>query len=141
MGVDNDEHPLVKAYHQLLVWDIMKRPRNDQGRRGGAEPAHRQERGGLPQETRVISSGQVLQTAQSIADIQEDDGGVPWPEGHVDAWNHVECLMAMSVAGSPATSSAATPGWSATPARGRLLADEAVRGEPTELGGESNHAA
>ncbi|GAA3315408.1 MULTISPECIES: class I SAM-dependent methyltransferase [Nonomuraea] len=27
VGVDNDEHPLVKAYHQLLVWDIMKRPR------------------------------------------------------------------------------------------------------------------
>ena len=24
--MDNDEHPLVKAYHQLLVWDIMKRP-------------------------------------------------------------------------------------------------------------------
>ncbi|MEU4543739.1 class I SAM-dependent methyltransferase [Nonomuraea dietziae] len=27
VGVNNDEHPLVKAYHQLLVWDIMKRPK------------------------------------------------------------------------------------------------------------------
>jgi SAM-dependent methyltransferase len=27
VGVDNDQHPLVKAYHRLLVWDIMKRPR------------------------------------------------------------------------------------------------------------------
>ncbi|MEV6985049.1 methyltransferase domain-containing protein [Sphaerisporangium sp. NPDC051017] len=26
VGVDNDGHPLAKAYHELLVWDIMKRP-------------------------------------------------------------------------------------------------------------------
>jgi SAM-dependent methyltransferase len=26
VGVDDDQHPLVKAYHRLLVWDIMKRP-------------------------------------------------------------------------------------------------------------------
>ncbi len=27
VGVKNDDHPLVRAYHRLLVWDIMKRPR------------------------------------------------------------------------------------------------------------------
>jgi SAM-dependent methyltransferase len=26
VGTTNDEHPLVKRYHQLLVWDIMKKP-------------------------------------------------------------------------------------------------------------------
>jgi SAM-dependent methyltransferase len=26
VGVDDDQHPLVKAYHRLLVWDIMKKP-------------------------------------------------------------------------------------------------------------------
>jgi SAM-dependent methyltransferase len=26
VGVDNDTHPLVRAYHEVLVWDIMKRP-------------------------------------------------------------------------------------------------------------------
>ncbi|WP_055479414.1 class I SAM-dependent methyltransferase [Sphaerimonospora mesophila] len=26
VGVHNDEHPLAKAYHELLVWDIMERP-------------------------------------------------------------------------------------------------------------------
>ncbi len=26
VGVDNDGNPLAKAYHQILVWDIMKRP-------------------------------------------------------------------------------------------------------------------
>lgn len=27
VGVENDQHPLVRAYHQVLVWDIMKTPR------------------------------------------------------------------------------------------------------------------
>ncbi|MEP7089869.1 MAG: methyltransferase domain-containing protein [Nocardioidaceae bacterium] len=26
VGVDRDKHPLVRAYHRLLVWDIMKKP-------------------------------------------------------------------------------------------------------------------
>lgn len=26
VGVENDEHPAVKAYHKLLVWEIMKQP-------------------------------------------------------------------------------------------------------------------
>ena len=27
VGTTNDEHKLVKRYHQLLVWEIMKKPR------------------------------------------------------------------------------------------------------------------
>jgi SAM-dependent methyltransferase len=27
VGVTKDRHPLVRAYHRLLVWDIMRRPR------------------------------------------------------------------------------------------------------------------
>jgi len=27
VGTTNDEHPAVKAYHRLLVWDIMKAPK------------------------------------------------------------------------------------------------------------------
>jgi SAM-dependent methyltransferase len=27
VGVDNSGHPLVKAYHRLLVWDMMRAPR------------------------------------------------------------------------------------------------------------------
>jgi hypothetical protein len=26
VGVDNNQHPLVRGYHRLLVWDIMKAP-------------------------------------------------------------------------------------------------------------------
>ncbi|MEU7002192.1 prenyltransferase [Nonomuraea sp. NPDC046570] len=89
----------------------------------------------------MISEAQVLQTAASIAAIQEEDGGVPWPEGHVDAWNHVECLMAMSVAGLTAQSRHGY-GWLA----GHQRADgswpaKLVGGTATEANGESNHAA
>jgi SAM-dependent methyltransferase len=27
VGVNHDDHPLVRAYHRLLVWDIVSRPR------------------------------------------------------------------------------------------------------------------
>ena len=27
VGVDREDHPLVRAYHRMLVWDIMQRPR------------------------------------------------------------------------------------------------------------------
>jgi hypothetical protein len=26
VGVDRDQHPLVRAYHRLLVWDIVRAP-------------------------------------------------------------------------------------------------------------------
>ena len=26
VGVDRDKHPLVRAYHRLLVWDIVQAP-------------------------------------------------------------------------------------------------------------------
>ncbi|HTW19925.1 MAG TPA: prenyltransferase [Mycobacteriales bacterium] len=39
-------------------------------------------------------------TAASIANVQEPSGAVPWfPGGHVDPWDHVECAMALTVAG------------------------------------------
>ncbi|MFI6324093.1 prenyltransferase [Nonomuraea sp. NPDC050556] len=89
----------------------------------------------------MISEDEVLQTAKSIAAIQGADGGVPWPEGHVDAWNHVECLMAMAVAGLTdevkrgyewlQTHQRADGSWAA----------KILNGEATEANGESNHAA
>ena len=41
----------------------------------------------------------MLQTARSIAAAQRADGAVPWPDGHVDPWDHVECVMALSACG------------------------------------------
>ncbi|GAB2672908.1 prenyltransferase [Saccharopolyspora gloriosae] len=54
----------------------------------------------LPAVDGVLSSADVLQTARSIAAVQERSGAVPWfPGGHVDPWDHVESAMALSAAG------------------------------------------
>jgi hypothetical protein len=41
----------------------------------------------------------MLRTARSIAAAQRPDGAIPWPDGHVDPWDHVECAMALSACG------------------------------------------
>ncbi|GAA1519316.1 prenyltransferase [Sphaerisporangium rubeum] len=97
--------------------------------------------GRLPAVPGVITAEQVLATARSIAAVQEDDGGVPWPEGHVDAWNHVECLMAMSVAGLTAEVRAGYD-WLVRHQRSDgSWPRKVVRGRTAEAAGESNHAA
>src|SRR5262249_40884930 len=47
--------------------------------------------GGVPADMR--------QTALAIAAAQLPYGAVPWPDGHVDPWDHVECAMALSACG------------------------------------------
>lgn len=54
----------------------------------------------IPEVPGVISAGEVLATARSIASLQRPDGMIPWfPGGHCDPWNHVEAAMALTVAG------------------------------------------
>lgn len=44
--------------------------------------------------------GELDLTAAWIAAHQRADGGIPWfPEGKLDPWNHVQCAMALTVAG------------------------------------------
>lgn len=39
-------------------------------------------------------------TARTIAAVQQADGAIPWfAGGHTDPWDHVECVMALNVAG------------------------------------------
>jgi MMP endo-(1,4)-3-O-methyl-alpha-D-mannosidase len=47
----------------------------------------------------ILSAREVLATGQSIAAMQQPSGAIGWPDGHTDAWNHVECAMALSVCG------------------------------------------
>ena len=47
----------------------------------------------------VLSAASVRATADSIAAAQEPSGAIGWPDGHVDVWDHIECAMALSVAG------------------------------------------
>jgi len=47
----------------------------------------------------VLTAADILATGHSIAAVQEPSGAIGWPDGHVDAWNHVECAMALSACG------------------------------------------
>ena len=48
----------------------------------------------------ILTPAQCRQTAQSIAAVQLRSGEIPWSEnGHTDPWDHVECAMALTVAG------------------------------------------
>ena len=47
----------------------------------------------------IVTSAQVAQTGASIVAAQAPDGALPWPDGHTDAWNHIESAMGLLVAG------------------------------------------
>jgi hypothetical protein len=47
----------------------------------------------------ILTRTQVAQTGAAIVAAQEPDGALPWPDGHTDAWNHVESAMGLLVAG------------------------------------------
>jgi hypothetical protein len=48
----------------------------------------------------TLDAAAVTATARSIARVQEPSGAIPWfPGGHTDPWDHIECAMALTVAG------------------------------------------
>ncbi|HWH27494.1 MAG TPA: prenyltransferase [Mycobacteriales bacterium] len=47
----------------------------------------------------VLTAAQLSQTVASIAAAQHDSGALPWPDGHTDPWDHVECAMALVLGG------------------------------------------
>ncbi len=53
----------------------------------------------LPEVAGILTADQIRSTGHAIAAVQQHDGSIGWPDGHVDAWNHVECAMALSVCG------------------------------------------
>ena len=53
VGPTNDAHPAVAAYHQVLVWDIVKAPAGHSCRRSRPEPVDRQEPRALPDQVRT----------------------------------------------------------------------------------------
>lgn len=56
--------------------------------------------GGVPGVAGVLSPAECRQTAESIAAVQLRSGEIPWSAGgHTDPWDHVECAMALTVAG------------------------------------------
>src|SRR5690348_16770329 len=57
--------------------------------------------GRVPAVPGVLTEAEIRATGQAIAAGQQDCGAIGWPDGQVDAWNHVECAMALSVCGLP----------------------------------------
>ena len=55
--------------------------------------------GQVPELPGILTADQLIVTGRAIAAGQQADGSIGWPDGHVDAWNHVECAMALSVCG------------------------------------------
>ena len=48
----------------------------------------------------VMTTNELKQTAESIAEWQLETGMIPWfPNGHADPWNHLEAAMALHTAG------------------------------------------
>lgn len=48
----------------------------------------------------ILTRDALAATADAIAAMQEPDGAIPWfPGGHTEAWDHLECAMALLVAG------------------------------------------
>ena len=103
VGVENDDHPLAKAYHRLLVWDIMKAPRTTRWAEKALNPLigkslvvylHK------PEAARCLLSSSPARRSPrpgaAIEAVQERDGAIPWTVGgHTDVWNHVEAAMAL----------------------------------------------
>ncbi len=64
----------------------------------------------LPELPGIVSRAEVAQTGASIVAAQQPDGALPWPDGHTDAWNHIESAMGLLVAGERAAAERAY-GW------------------------------
>jgi hypothetical protein len=53
----------------------------------------------VPEVKGILTADQIVSSGHAIVAVQQADGAIGWPDGHVDAWNHVECAMALSVCG------------------------------------------
>jgi hypothetical protein len=95
----------------------------------------------VPEVPGVLSAGQVLASAVSIAAQQQPDGAIGWPDGHVDAWNHVECAMALSACGMAGPARRAYRWLLRSQRPDGSWPRQLTGGRASDASGESNHAA
>jgi hypothetical protein len=88
-----------------------------------------------------LSKAQVRATGKSIARVQEPSGAIPWPDGHVDAWDHVECAMALSACGLRGPARRAYRWLRDTQHADGSWPRSSVAGAVTDPAAESHHAA
>jgi hypothetical protein len=56
-------------------------------------------RSGVPAVPGILTASDVRATGEYLAASQEPSGAISWPDGHANAWDQVECAMALSVCG------------------------------------------
>ena len=95
----------------------------------------------LPAVPGVLSADAILATGRSIAAMQEPSGAIPWPDGHTDAWDHVECAMALTVCGLTGPARRAYEWLRRTQRADGAWPKRTVRGTVTDAAIESNQVA
>ena len=95
----------------------------------------------LPAVPGVLSADAILATGRSIAAMQEPSGAIPWPDGHTDAWDHVECAMALTVCGLTGPARRAYEWLRRTQRADGAWPKKTVRGNVTDAAIESNQVA
>src|SRR5580693_1425262 len=94
----------------------------------------------VPEVAGILTADQLLATGQAIAAVQQRDGAIGWPDGHVDAWNHVECAMALSACGLRGPARRGYAWLAATQRRDGSWPVRTADGGMPDLAAESNHA-
>ena len=94
----------------------------------------------VPEVAGILTADQIISTGHAITAVQQPDGSIGWPDGHVDAWNHVECAMALSVCGLRDACRGAYE-WLRVNQRADGSWRKQMPAGQTDLTTESNHAA
>jgi MMP endo-(1,4)-3-O-methyl-alpha-D-mannosidase len=94
----------------------------------------------VPEVAGILTADQVIATGRSIEARQQADGAIGWPDGHVDAWNHVECAMALSACGLRGPARRAYAWLAATQRPDGSWPVALADGTSADRAAESNHA-
>ena len=89
----------------------------------------------------ALTEADVRATGESITRAQEPSGAIAWPDGHVDAWDHIECAMALSACGLRQPARRAYAWLRATQRADGSWPRASVGGVVTDPAAESHHAA
>ena len=89
----------------------------------------------------ALSEADLRATGASIARAQERSGAIAWPDGHVDAWDHVECAMALSACGLREPARRAYAWLRATQRTDGSWPRSSLGGVVTDPAAEGHHAA
>jgi hypothetical protein len=96
--------------------------------------------GWVPEVAGILTADQLIATGHSISSAQQRDGSIGWPDGHVDAWNHVECAMALSACGLRGPARRAYAWLAGTQRPDGSWPVQTADGRVPDLAAESNHA-